>query len=81
MYSTKGVLMTPEGQLLPHGLTTLDALKRKVPPEHLHDEEQHVLLRMNLLEEEVGDWKWEREAEALYGANSGRKSFPTHRAG
>ena len=41
-----------------------------------------MILRMNLLEEEVGDWKWGAgEAEALYGANSGRKSFPTHRAG
>ena len=41
-----------------------------------------MILRMNLLEEEVGDWKGVAgEAEALCAANSGRKSFPMDREG
>lgn len=76
----QGVLMTPEG--LPYFSRTDHAgrLKRKVPPEHFSTMRSSMLLRMNLLERgggrlEVGAG----EAEALYGANSGRKSFPMHR--
>lgn len=40
------------------------------------------ILRVNLLEEEVGDWKGGAgEAEALHGANSGRKTFLRDRVG